>query len=80
MKNLHVVPAYGRDYTSAKALKAAWEAGCDFLICNVFDPYDGKPVNLEDALGGGYTTVTARFAGLRKVTSFKVVATKAVPQ
>lgn len=27
-----VVPAYGRDYTSQKAVKEDWEAGKDFLI------------------------------------------------
>ena len=27
-----LIPAYGRDYASAKAVKADWAAGKDFLI------------------------------------------------
>lgn len=32
MRYLTVTPAYGRDYKTAKAAKADWEAGKDFLI------------------------------------------------
>lgn len=32
MKQLILVPAYGRDYKSAAAAKADWEAGKDFVI------------------------------------------------
>jgi hypothetical protein len=30
MSDIHAVPAYGRDYKSASAVKADWQAGKDF--------------------------------------------------
>jgi len=67
-----LVPAYGRDYKSAKEVKAAWEAGKDFLIADLFDPYDGKPANLESAQQAGWKTVNIRFSKLTKIASIKV--------
>ena len=66
MSHLTVTPAYGRDYKSAKAAKADWKAGKDFIIADMFNPYDGKPINKQDA--SGYK-ITIRFNQLRKVTS-----------
>jgi hypothetical protein len=43
-----VIPAYGRDYKSAKAARADWAAGKDFIIADFFNPYDGKPVSIRD--------------------------------
>lgn len=43
-----LVPAYGRDYTSKRAVLADWNANRDFVICDLFSPYDGKPVNRVD--------------------------------
>ena len=47
-----VIPAYGRDYKTAKEAKEAWQAGQDFIIQNFFSPYDGKPINKQDAKPG----------------------------
>jgi len=30
MSDIHALPAYGRDYKSASAVKADWQAGKDF--------------------------------------------------
>lgn len=49
MKYKTVVPAYGRDYKTVKAARADWAAGKDFLVADVFDQYDGKPINKQDA-------------------------------
>jgi hypothetical protein len=62
-----VTPAYGRDYTSAKSAKADWAAGKDFIIADIFDRYDGKPINKQDADGAGIT-IMIRFNSLRKTT------------
>lgn len=43
-----VIPAYGRDYTSLAKAKADWDAGKDFIIADLSDPYDGKPCNKRD--------------------------------
>lgn len=63
---LTVVPAYGRDYKSAKEAKAAWAAGKDFVIAT-FGPDDGRYVNNAD-----YSEkVMIRYKRLTQVTSSK---------
>jgi len=59
-----VVPAYGRDYKSAKAAKADWKDGKDFIINDFFSPYDGKPCSIRDTKD----QVMIRYDKLRKVT------------
>lgn len=56
-----VVPAYGRDYKSAKAVKADWEAGKDFEAVSIGA---SGYVNKEGAKGVG--SVTIRYAKLTK--------------
>ena len=60
-----VTPAYGRDYKSAKAAKGDWDAGKDFIIADMFDPYDGKPINKEQA---DARVIYIRFNQLRSIT------------
>lgn len=61
-----VTPAYGRDYTSAKAAIADWRAGRDFILRNPLSPWDGKPISIEADTYGD--PVTIRYArGRRKV-------------
>lgn len=59
-----VTPAYGRDYKSAKAVKADWLAGKDFIVADMFSQWDGKPVNREQLVG---QSVTVRYCKLTKV-------------
>jgi hypothetical protein len=63
MKTLTVVPAYGRDYTTAKAAKADWQADKDFIIADFFNPWDGKYINRPQATD---YAVTIRFNRLTK--------------
>lgn len=49
-----LTPAYGRDYTSAKAVKADWEANKDFVIADLFSGQDGRKINKQDAPAGTY--------------------------
>ncbi len=65
---MHLVPAYGRDYPSKKAVLAAWEANHDFLISDISSPYDGKPVNREQAPTG---THNIRYKRLTQVCVVK---------
>ncbi len=67
-----LTPAYGRDYTSAKAAKADWDAGKDFIIADMMDPYCGKPINREDARNAGIKTVNIRYKRLTQVAVVKV--------
>lgn len=64
-----LTPAYGRDYTSAKAVKADWEANKDFIIADISSPYDGKPINKQDAPMGTYYI---RYKKLTEVCVIKV--------
>jgi len=50
---LTLVPAYGRDYPSAKAVREAWAAGKDFEICDMFSQYDGRKINKNDDVPAG---------------------------
>ena len=63
-------PAYGRDYTSAKAVKADWNANKDFVIQDFFDKYDGKPINKEQA-DQHYGAVMIYYNAMQKFTVIK---------
>lgn len=43
-----VIPAYGRDYQDASAVRKAWEAGKDFLISDIGNPWHGSYINKDD--------------------------------
>jgi len=43
-----LVPAYGRDYTSASYVYQAWKAGKDFRIADVSSQYNGKMCSIRD--------------------------------
>ena len=64
-----LTPAYGRDYKSAKAAKADFDAGKDFVLNDISSPWDGRPINKHDLAG---KTVTLRYDRLRKVAVVKV--------
>lgn len=67
-----LTPAYGRDYTSGKAAKADWEAGKDFVVADMMDPYCGKSINKEDAKKAGITSVNIRYKRLTGIVVVKV--------
>ena len=69
-----VVPAYGRDYKSAKDAKADFAAGKDFIYQN----FDGTgATSVRDFAAG--VTVNIRYKRMTQVTPFKVPAVKAQP-
>jgi len=59
-----VVPAYGRDYKSAKAVLADFDANRDFIICDMSSPSDGRYVNSEQMNVGDVLAV--RYANKTK--------------
>lgn len=61
-----LTPAYGRDYKSAKEVRQDWDSSKDFIIADNFDPYDGKPINREDAMKAGIRQVGIRYQGSTK--------------
>jgi len=60
-----LIPAYGRDYKTAKTVKADWEAGKDFVIADISNPYDGKPCSIRDMEN---EQILIRFNRLAKIT------------
>ncbi len=60
------VPAYGRDYKSAKAVREDWAAGKDFLIQDMqhsgYVNKDDKPADMQ---------LNIRFSNLTKVAVIK---------
>lgn len=66
MSYVTVTPAYGRDYKSAKAAKADWNADKDFILQDSTSRYNGKPINKADATKAGLT-VNIRYGKLRKI-------------
>jgi hypothetical protein len=70
MKTL--VPAYGRDYKTAGAVKKDWDAKKDFIIADLFDMYDNKPVNITDTYHTDWDSVLIRYDKLTKVTVIKL--------
>lgn len=65
-----VAPAYGRDYKSAKEVKAAWEEGKDFVITDMMHPRSGSYVNKDDAPKG--STINVRYKRQTAVCPIKV--------
>ena len=65
--HITLTPAYGRDYKSAKEVKADWKSGKDFIIADIMHPYDGKPMSIRDAQPND--SYILRFNRLTKITS-----------
>ena len=66
MKWVTMIPAYGRDYHSAKAVRKDFEANKDFIIEDISSPYDGRPVNRQDLRATG-ASARIRYNKLRKI-------------
>jgi hypothetical protein len=71
MRTITLVPAYGRDYTSAKAVKADFEANKDFIIADLFSGSDGRYANKQD-LQKDFDQVTLRYSRLAKLTTVRL--------
>lgn len=64
---LTVTPAYGRDYKSAKEVRADFDANKDFMICDMSSPDDGRYINAEQLEPGD--TLAVRYARNTKQTN-----------
>jgi hypothetical protein len=74
MSTITVTPAYGRDYRSKAQAIADWEAGKDFILQDVMSPWDGKPINKEDAERSGFRTIKIRYKQMRQIAVVKMAA------
>lgn len=67
--NLHLVPAYGRDYKSKKAVLEDWNAGKDFEAVGITG---SGYINKTGAQEQGVTSVNIRYKRLTQVTVIAV--------
>jgi hypothetical protein len=63
-----VKPAYGRDYSSQRQVREAWDAGKDFQITD-HGRYDGSMINKAGTPAGA--TIIVRYADGRKQMTIK---------
>lgn len=68
MSYITLTPAYGRDYKTAKLAKLDFNANKDFIINDIFNRYDGKPINKSQCIEAGYNVIL-RFNKLTKTTA-----------
>ena len=68
MSYITLLPAYGRDYESAKAVKEDWKADEDFLISCIGHRYDGKLINRSQAIETN-DKYSIRYSKLTKVVN-----------
>lgn len=66
-----VTPAYGRDYKSAAAALKDWIADKDFLVQDITNFWDKKPINKSQADAAGYK-INIRFNKLKNITAVGV--------
>ena len=64
-----LIPAYGRDYKSEKAVLADFDANKNFIITDMFHPSNGKLVNKPQLTG---QTVTIRYKKLTRAAVVRV--------
>lgn len=69
MSHLTLSPAYGRDYKSAKEVKADWESGKDFDVQSMFA---SGYINKADALAQGIKSVNIRYKRMANICVIKV--------
>jgi tRNA A37 threonylcarbamoyladenosine synthetase subunit TsaC/SUA5/YrdC len=68
MKTL--TPAYGNDYTSAKEIKAAFEAGQDFILRDITSRWNGLPTNISDWEKG--QEIVLRYKKMENITVYTI--------
>ena len=61
-----LTPAYGRDYKNKKDVLTDFDNNKDFIINDMFSPYNGKYCNKSD-IKNTYKSVKIRYNKLQKV-------------
>jgi len=72
MKQLIIVPAYGRDYKNKEDAEKDWCANKDFKIQDMSSSFNGAYVNKEDLENTTYTHVELRYDKLTEVTIIEI--------
>ena len=72
--DMNLVPAYGRDYKSQKAVKEDLDGNKDFQIQDISSRWNGSFVNKEQLIEHGIGRVTIRYKKLASVAVIRVTA------
>lgn len=69
-----LIPAYGRDYTSKKAMLVDFDSNKDFRICDMSLPDDGRYTNKKELLDSGMVgkSVNIRYKKLTQIAVIKL--------
>ena len=62
-----LTPAYNRDYKNKKDVLIDFNNNKDFIINDIFSPYNGKACNNIDLENVNYKSVKIRYNKLQKV-------------
>jgi len=62
-----MIPAYGRDYKSKRAVEKALKNQVDFRVMDVSSKWDGMVGNLRDLKNEGHKDVKIRYSDTRKI-------------
>ena len=73
MDGASLTGCYGRVYKTSATIKADFEAGKDFKLNKITNPWDGKPCSIRDMVVG--ETVKLRY-GINGPTQFIVYTKK----
>lgn len=68
--NKTLTPAYGRDYKSAKAARACFLSGNDWILADFTSRWDGKPCSMRDFPPG--TKFNLRYKRLTQLCTVEV--------
>lgn len=71
-ESIQIAPLDGRDYSSSQKAITDFDKGRNFIVLDIHNKYNGKPVN-KLQLVGKYEQVTIRYNGLKRSTNIQLV-------
>ena len=71
MRQITLIPSYGRDYKNQRAVKLDFDSGKDFTIADLFSGSDGRQANKQD-LSRDFDQVMIRYSRLTKIVIVKL--------
>ena len=67
-----LTPAYNRDYKNKKDVITDFNNNKDFIVNDIFSPYNGKACNKLDLENVNYKSVKLRYYKLQKICIVKL--------
>jgi hypothetical protein len=67
-----IIPAYGRDYRSKKAVQADLREDKDFVVADISSRWNGSYINLSDMRESNIREISIRYAKGTKVAVIRI--------